>query len=65
VPAGPTQSLAELLARMPPAPAAAALEVLVTRGGGHCGFHGEGDDPQASWSDRLTVAWLSSRLAPP
>jgi predicted alpha/beta-fold hydrolase len=49
---------------MHPAPAPPALEVLVTRRGGHCGFHGEGDDPQASWSDRLTVAWLSRRLAP-
>jgi predicted alpha/beta-fold hydrolase len=64
VPAGPTQALAELLVRMHPAPAPPALEVLVTRRGGHCGFHGEGDDPQASWSDRLTVAWLSRRLAP-
>ncbi len=64
VPVGPTQSLADLLAQIPPDPAPPALEVLVTRRGGHCGFHGEGDDPLASWSDRLAVAWLSSRLAP-
>ncbi len=64
VPAGPTQTLADLLTRIPPASASPTLEVLVTRRGGHCGFHGEGDDPQASWSDRLTVAWLHSRLTP-
>jgi predicted alpha/beta-fold hydrolase len=64
VPAGPSQVLADLLAGIPQASEPPALEVLVTRHGGHCGFHGEGDDPLASWSDRLTVAWLSSRLAP-
>lgn len=46
VPPGPTRSLA------------GRLPVLLTPQGGHCGFHGVGDPPQASWSDRLMTAWL-------
>ncbi len=32
--------------------------VLITPGGGHNGFHGQGDPSMASWSDRLVLAWL-------
>ena len=65
VPAGPTLELAQLLCtRSEGGPSPPDLEVLVTRGGGHCGFHGAGDDPLACWSDRLTAAWLMRQLAP-
>jgi hypothetical protein len=33
--------------------------VLITPGGGHNGFHGQGDPVRASWSDRLVLAWLA------
>jgi predicted alpha/beta-fold hydrolase len=52
VPAGPTRSLA-----------CGRLQVLLTPGGGHCGFHGVGDPPQASWSDRLLTGWLLEQVA--
>lgn len=35
-----------------------AVRVEMTSGGGHGGFHGIRDDPQACWSDRLTAKWL-------
>jgi hypothetical protein len=38
------------------------LPVLLTAQGGHCGFHGVGDPPQASWSDRLLTAWLLGQI---
>jgi predicted alpha/beta-fold hydrolase len=64
VPAGPTVELAALLVARGEAGASPTdLEVLVSRGGGHCGFHGVGDEPLACWSDRLTAAWLVRRLA--
>lgn len=50
VPAGPTRTLA------------GRLPVVLTPQGGHCGFHGVGDPPEASWSDRLLTAWLVERL---
>ncbi|MFM7313373.1 MAG: alpha/beta hydrolase, partial [Cyanobium sp.] len=40
------------------------LEVLLTRGGGHNGFHAPGDSPAGSWGDRLTGRWLRRRLRP-
>lgn len=52
VPAGPTSSLAR-----------GRLQVMLTPGGGHCGFHGVGDPPQASWSDRLLTGWLLEQVA--
>ena len=51
VPAAPTRSLAGRLA------------VLLTPAGGHCGFHGVGDPPEASWSDRLLTAWLVAQTS--
>lgn len=38
------------------------LEVLLTRGGGHNGFHSHGDHPLACWGDRLVAAWLKAKL---
>ena len=38
-----------------------AFEVVISRGGGHNGFHGWGDSPFACWGDRLTAAWLQDR----
>jgi hypothetical protein len=42
------------------------LEVVLTRGGGHNGFHGRDDragpGPVRPWSERLTARWLASRL---
>jgi predicted alpha/beta-fold hydrolase len=70
VPAGPAAALAGELrsSSVPNAGAIGAvqpppLQVLLTRGGGHCGFHGVGDPPLASWSDRVIAAWLAQRLA--
>lgn len=37
---------------------ASSLQVVITRRGGHNGFHGVGDDPSGCWSDRLTARWL-------
>ena len=41
-----------------------SLEVVLTSGGGHNGFHAPGDSPTGSWSDRLTARWLRNRLSP-
>ncbi|MFM7734298.1 MAG: hypothetical protein ACKO6F_12735 [Cyanobium sp.] len=65
VPAGPTRELANLLE--PAGAAAADLEVLLTRHGGHCGFHGaeaasEAEGPRCSWAERVAAAWLAQRL---
>ena len=38
-------------------------EILISRRGGHNGFHGRGDTPRACWGDRLTVRWLRGLLA--
>ena len=59
VPASGTQALAAALAGSPEARASAGGQtVLITPGGGHNGFHGQGDPRTASWSDRLVLAWL-------
>ncbi|MFM8524445.1 MAG: YheT family hydrolase [Cyanobacteriota bacterium] len=42
---------------------AAAPRILISRHGGHNGFHGRGDSPRACWGDRLTVRWLLQLLA--
>lgn len=42
-----------------------ALQVLITAGGGHNGFHGVGDSPQRCWGDGLTAAWLRRQLGAP
>jgi predicted alpha/beta-fold hydrolase len=56
VPAEPTAALAGL-------PDPGRLEVLLTPGGGHGGFHGRGDSMAAgSWSDRVTARWLVQLL---
>jgi predicted alpha/beta-fold hydrolase len=64
VPAGPARALANLLE---PAAAAADLEVLLTRHGGHCGFHAAeaaaaGEGVRCSWAERVAAAWLALRL---
>lgn len=45
------------------AAAASPAEILISRHGGHNGFHGRGDSPRGCWGDRLTVRWLRERLA--
>jgi predicted alpha/beta-fold hydrolase len=50
VPVAPSRRLAE--ARLP------GVQVLLSPGGGHNGFHAVDDQPLACWSDRLTVRWL-------
>ena len=40
---------------------ARALEVCITRHGGHNGFHAAGDSRDGRWSDRLTARWLLER----
>lgn len=41
------------------------LEVVLTRRGGHNGFHGIGDRTQPGcWSDRLTARWLRRLVQP-
>ena len=46
---------------------AGAPEVMLTRGGGHNGFHGrddlQGPGPAAPWGERLTARWLRRRLS--
>jgi predicted alpha/beta-fold hydrolase len=41
-------------------------EVVLTRGGGHNGFHGQDDrsgpGPALPWSERLTARWLARQL---
>ena len=39
-----------------------SLEVVMTRHGGHNGFHGVGDSPLACWGDRLTARWLQGLI---
>lgn len=58
VPAAPALALAGA----PPEQRPARLEICITRHGGHNGFHGVGDNPEGSWSDRLTARWLRLRL---
>ena len=64
VPANGTEGLAGALAGAlagsldAQAPGRGPWEVLITPGGGHNGFHGQGDPSTASWSDRLVLAWL-------
>lgn len=62
VPAAPALELADQLAQAGTGPAAANLEVLLTRHGGHCGFHSAGDITRCSWAERLVAAWLARRL---
>lgn len=38
------------------------LEICISDGGGHNGFHGLGDSAEGCWSDRLTARWLHRRL---
>ena len=40
------------------------LQLLITRNGGHNGFHGQGDGKQrpGCWGDRLTARWLQHQL---
>lgn len=59
VPAAPTLALTEgHPGSLPP-----QLEICITKQGGHNGFHGQGDTPLGSWSDRLTARWLRQRLS--
>ena len=61
VPAGGTEALGAALADAQTtwAPIHGNSAVLITPGGGHNGFHGQGDPGRASWSDRLVLAWLA------
>jgi predicted alpha/beta-fold hydrolase len=61
VPAGGTEALGAALAHAETtwAPIHDNSAVLITPGGGHNGFHGQGDPGRASWSDRLVLAWLA------
>jgi hypothetical protein len=54
VPAAATASLA---AEPPP-----GMAVVLSRHGGHNGFHGAGDGPLRCWSDQLTLDWLEDLL---
>lgn len=38
------------------------LQVLLTRHGGHNGFHGVGDHPSGCWSDRVMARWFHQLL---
>ncbi len=67
VPASPARELARLLAQRAQSGASPGLEVLLTRHGGHCGFHAVGDGSagdriRCSWAERLAAAWLADRL---
>lgn len=61
VPANGTEALGAALAKAIKAGTAGPGHgaVLITAGGGHNGFHGQGDPGSASWSDRLVLAWLA------
>lgn len=63
VPSAAAEALAAAVERGP-----SRLSVVLTRHGGHNGFHGSSDHAQAgvpgSWSDRLTAAWLEQQLQP-
>jgi predicted alpha/beta-fold hydrolase len=59
VPAGPAAALAEASSGCP------SMVVVLTHQGGHNGFHGTSDrdaGAAASWSDRLTAAWIAQQL---
>ncbi|EDY38795.1 alpha/beta superfamily hydrolase [Cyanobium sp. PCC 7001] len=58
VPAGPTLELAAAVASGGRSPGPGPLEVVLTRQGGHNGFHGRRDGTRGSWADRLGTAWL-------
>lgn len=57
VPAAPARQLAQAWGDR------ALPRVLLSPGGGHNGFHAPGDQPLASWADRVVVRWLE-QLAP-
>lgn len=61
VPAAPAETLAAAVE-----PVSARCNVVLTRHGGHNGFHGRGDHAHrcvaANWSDRLTADWLKHHL---
>jgi predicted alpha/beta-fold hydrolase len=38
------------------------LQVVLTKKGGHNGFHGKGDHPYACWGDLITAKWLKAVL---
>lgn len=65
----PVASLCQLVSAMPgsstgsSAASRATPDVLISRHGGHNGFHGVGDSARGCWGDRLTVAWLRRLLA--
>ncbi len=61
VPAAPAQALA----RQQPETLPRRLEVCLSTGGGHNGFHGRGDSALGCWSDRLAARWLQQRLSGP
>lgn len=60
VPVNGTEALAAALAKFSRerGPGRSDAAVLITPGGGHNGFHAQGDPSTASWSDRLVLAWL-------
>ncbi|SBO44355.1 alpha/beta fold hydrolase [Cyanobium sp. NIES-981] len=60
VPAAPAAELAAAVASAGRSPAPGSLEVLLTRQGGHNGFHGRSDGSGGSWADRLTATWLQA-----
>jgi predicted alpha/beta-fold hydrolase len=74
VPAAPALSLATALspalntpggsAAPTPGAQSSRLQLLITRNGGHNGFHGQGDGKQrpGCWGDRLTARWLQYQL---
>lgn len=66
VPADGTKALAAALAKFSKdrGPGRGDAAVLITPGGGHNGFHGQGDPITASWSDRLVLAWLLRLVEP-
>ncbi len=67
VPANGTEALGAALAKASKAGAAAPGHgaVLITPGGGHNGFHSQGDPGTASWSDRVVLAWLLRLVGSP
>jgi predicted alpha/beta-fold hydrolase len=74
VPAAPALSFATALspalntpvgsAAPTPGAQSSRLQLLITRNGGHNGFHGQGDGKQrpGCWGDRLTARWLQHQL---
>ncbi|MFM2079673.1 MAG: hypothetical protein RLZZ124_1378 [Cyanobacteriota bacterium] len=63
VPAEAAHRLAGALAAGAAAVDRNSWQVLITRHGGHNGFHGRGDQGGGSWSDRCVAAWLLARAA--